>query len=496
LGVPAALAQEPPGPDARDPIESSVVKIFARQSFPDTARPWTSLAPSDVTGSGVVIEGRRILTNAHVVLYSRQVQVQDEESGDKISASVEAIDPGIDLALLKLDGEAFFARHSSLSRVASLPDIRSPVMAYGYPNGGNGLSVTKGIVSRIEFVDYNYPVSGLRIQIDAAINPGDSGGPTVMDGKMVGLTFSALRGSQNIGYIIPDEEIELFLAAARGGRYQGKPMMNDEFQTLENPALRQFLKLPGDVHGIVVARPYKDDKAYPLKRWDVITRIGDAPVDDQGMIRIKAGLRVGFLYEVQKAARDDTLPLVLYRQGQERHVDMPLFHDKPLLMDWFSGEYPSYFIFGPLVFAEASWDFLSSEVSGDNGVGVYNWLSQRGSPLVGRRGEGPAFRGERLVIVSSPLFPHKLSEGYGNPVGQVLQAVNGISVKNLGHLVEILRDCRDDFVSFTFAEHWSESIVLPRAEALAATEGILDDNGIRNQGSSDMLAIWNKESPP
>jgi S1-C subfamily serine protease len=478
---------------AQDKIEDSVVQIFTRQSYPDTHKPWTTQAPNDITGSGVVIEGSRILTNAHMVIYSRQIQVEDEQTGDKVSANVEAIDAGMDLAILSLEDESFFSRHPALPRAESLPEIKSPVMAYGYPTGGNGLSVTKGIVSRIEFVSYNYSVSGLRIQIDAAINPGNSGGPTVLDGKMIGLTFSTLRGGQNIGYIIPDEEIELFLAGTAAGPYRGKPMLNDEFQTLENAALRKSLDLAPDVHGIVVSRPYEDADSYPLKRWDVISRIGDASIDDQGMIRIQGALRVGFQYQLQKSAKDDAVDLVVYRGGKRIHLSMPLFHDRPYLVNWLSGGYPAYFIFGPLVFSEATGDFVSAEVgSGEMGVSALNWLIGRSSPLASRRGDAPAFSGERLVVVSSPLFPSKLAEGYGNPEGEVVAAVDGAPIRNLGHLVEILRDGKGEFVTITFADHWSESIVLPRAEALAGTAAILGENGIRSQGSADMLSIWGK----
>src|SRR5207247_1213744 len=104
-----------------------------------------------VTGSGVVIEGKRILSNAHVVLYASQVQVQANEAGDKFSATVEAIAPGLDLAVLRLDDESFFDSHPPLHRAKSLPQLRDVVLAYGYPRGGASLSITKGIVSRIEF---------------------------------------------------------------------------------------------------------------------------------------------------------------------------------------------------------------------------------------------------------------------------------------------------------------------------------------------------------
>jgi S1-C subfamily serine protease len=161
------------------------------------------MPPSELTGSGVVIPGKRILTNAHVVLYARQVQIQDSLSGDKVLASVETIAPGIDLALLKLENESFFDSHPPINMSDVLPKEKDQVLVYGYPTGGNNLSITKGIVSRIEFRTYKYPTMGLRIQIDAAINPGNSGGPAMVDDKLVGLANSSLMGTQNIGYLIP-----------------------------------------------------------------------------------------------------------------------------------------------------------------------------------------------------------------------------------------------------------------------------------------------------
>jgi S1-C subfamily serine protease len=494
--IPASDAGPGPSGPASHQVENSVVKVFSRLLLPDCQKPWTTQSPQEVTGSGVVIEGKRILTNAHVVVYARQVQIQADQAGDKISATVESIAPGIDLAVLKLDDESFFDSHPPIPRVDSLPEVKDPVMAYGYPTGGASLSITKGIVSRIEFASYNYPLSGLRIQIDAAINPGNSGGPTMMGDKMIGLAYSTLNGTQNIGYIIPDEEIELFLNALKAGKYAGKPMMGDEFQTLENPALRKFLKLGNDVHGIVVTQPFRDDGAYPLKKWDVITRIGDVPVDDQGMIKLKEGLRVSFMYLLQKIVENDRASLTIVRGGKAQKIDLPVSYDRPQVLSWLNGSYPSYFVYGPLVFSTATEDFLKSEAGGKDGAGVYNWLSFSGSPLLSRRGQGPTFAGEGLVVIPSPLFPHKLSQGYTNPVGAVVESVNGIRVKNLGHLVEILRDSRDEFITIVFANRWSESLVLPRSEAVAQTESILNDNGIRNQGSADMLAIWNGRAAP
>jgi len=254
-------------------VERSVVKVFSTVRRPDPLKPWNKQAPDEQSGSGVIIEGHRILTNAHVVLYASQVQIQAFQAGDKISATVEAIAPGIDLAVLKLDDDKLFATHPALGRAPGLPDVKDAVMAYGYPAGGSNLSITKGIVSRIEFTSYNFPVRGLRVQIDAAINPGNSGGPAVVGDKMIGLAFSTLGGAQNIGYIIPNEEIDLFLKDIADGKYVGKPALFDELQTLENPALRSFLKVPPEIQGIVVQAPFARMGGSPLKTWDVITRI-------------------------------------------------------------------------------------------------------------------------------------------------------------------------------------------------------------------------------
>ncbi|HMD59440.1 MAG TPA: S1C family serine protease, partial [Steroidobacteraceae bacterium] len=338
---------------ATDAVANSVVKIFATMRYPDTSRPWTKQAPTEVTASGVIIEGNRILTNAHVVLYATQIQIQANHAGDKIAAKVSAVAPGIDLALLTVDDNSFFESHPPLARADTLPDNRDSVLAYGYPVGGTSLSITKGIVSRIEFTAYNTSVSGLRIQIDAAINPGNSGGPAIDGEKMVGLVFSHLGGAENIGYIIPNEEIDLFLKDIAAGHDGGKPAIYDETQTLENPALRAFLKLDKSVEGVVVHKPYRTDSAYPLKEWDVITRIGDTPIDDQGMVKIGANLRVRFQYLVQQVAKNGLVPLTVVRAGKAIPIQLGVLTVKPLLIPDLNGEYPPYFIYGPLVFSKA-----------------------------------------------------------------------------------------------------------------------------------------------
>jgi S1-C subfamily serine protease len=471
-------------------IENSVVKIFAQVRRPDLLKPWAKQSPQEVTGSGVVIEGRRILTNSHVVHYASQVQIQANQAGDKLSATVEFVAPGIDLAVLKLEDETFFETHPPLARASSLPQIKDSVLVYGYPTGGTSLSITKGIVSRIEFAGYNHSTSGLRVQIDAAINPGNSGGPALVGDKVIGLAFSHLANSQNIGYIIPCEEIDLFLKDIADGRYDGKPAIFDEFQTLENPALRNFLKLDKSVSGLVVHEPYSEDAAYPLKKWDVITKIGDAKVDDQGMIKLESGLRLRFAYMVQKIAKEGKLPLTVLRGSKEMAIELPVTPNRARVIPPLFGAYPPYFICGPVVFTVATEDLVSAFSANEKTALVAQVLGHMASPLILRRGDKPAFEGEQLVMISAPFFPHKISKGYSNHVMRVVESINGTPVKNLLHLVQLVRDAKGEFIVIDLAGRGGETLVFPREEMIASTEEILSDNGVRALGSADVLAAW------
>jgi hypothetical protein len=271
--------------------------------------------------------------------------------------------------------------------------------------------------------------------------------------------------------------------------------MFDELQSLENPALRSFLKLDKSVEGIVVHKPFSADAAYPLKEWDVITKIGDTPVDDQGMIKLSHTLRVRFQYLVQKIAKDGKVPgkvpLTVVRASKQLQVELPVSPKYPSLIPDLEGAYPSYFICGPIVFSAATKQLTDSLTDSDRGAGYMKWLVSQGSPLMLRLNDKYAFEGENLVVVTMPFFPHKLSKGYSEPYGRVVKTINGVRIKNLAHLVKTLRDCKDEFITIEFDMHGGETLVFPRAEMLVATDDILSDNGIRSQGSPDTLAIWN-----
>ena len=118
---------QPFGLYAQDQIRDLVVKIHATHHTPDLLRPWTKNSPQQVKGSGVVIDGKRILTNAHVVRHASQIYVQPNQSSRRIPARVEAITPALDLATLKLDDESFFNKRGTLPFAPDLPRVKDIV---------------------------------------------------------------------------------------------------------------------------------------------------------------------------------------------------------------------------------------------------------------------------------------------------------------------------------------------------------------------------------
>ncbi len=473
--------------DAPDTVARSVVKVLATVRRPDFNRPWAHAGQGDLSGSGVVIEGGRILTNAQLVKYASRVLVEPDRSGEKYAASVEFLADDVDLAILKVEDPAALEGRPPLPRAEGLPRVKDPVLAYGHPVGGENLAITRGIVSRIEFEDYYYGTMGLRIQVDAAINVGNSGGPALIGDKMVGIVFNHLEASDNIGYIIPNEEIDLFLADIGDGRYDGKATLSDVFHHALNPALRADLGLAKDAYGLLCRRPGRDDESYPLRARDLVVAIGGHPIDAAGKSRIGDDLRVDGRYFVQRSAKDGRVPMTVVRDGQERPIDLPVLQgpSRTSLLPTLMGRSPSYFIWGPMAFTVATEDLLNNYDAEGTAHRWYPYLTYNNNAMVVRRGERPRFEGEQLVVAAA-LFPHKITKGYTDPVTYVVDSVDGVAIRNLRHLAETLRDAKGDRIRIAFRDKNSEVFVFDRKEAEAASESILAENGIRNARSEDL----------
>ena len=120
-----------------------------------------------------------MLTGAHVVANATFLQVQKVSDPNKFVARVEAICHDADLALLAIEDRELHAGRSTPDRLGTrLPRLRDRVSVVGYPIGGEEISITEGVVSRIEVQRYSHSERMLlAVTVDAAINDGNSGGP-------------------------------------------------------------------------------------------------------------------------------------------------------------------------------------------------------------------------------------------------------------------------------------------------------------------------------
>ena len=204
-------------------IRDAIVKIYTVFSDPDYFSPWKMEDPGNITASGCIIDGHKILTNAHVVANHRFIQVRKNGNPKKYIGQVLAVSHEADLALLTVSDKEFFSDTPKLD-FGPLPQIKQDVLVYGFPDGGDSLSITKGVLSRIENQVYSHSshifLSG---QVDAAINPGNSGGPVVVDTKIVGVVMQTGAILENIKYMVPNPVIKHFLSDIKDGKYDGFP---------------------------------------------------------------------------------------------------------------------------------------------------------------------------------------------------------------------------------------------------------------------------------
>ena len=218
--VPVPVPIAPPKPNG--PVQKSLVRITATSVEPDYRAPWNAGALQRGVGAGFVVSGNRIMTNAHVVANSRYVTVERDGDPNKYPATVQFIANDCDLALITVSAPDFFKNMIPL-KFGGIPTLESTVSAYGYPIGGERMSVTTGIVSRIDFQLYTHSSvdQHLAIQISAQINPGNSGGPVMQDGKVVGVAFQGYSGdvAQGVAYMIPTPVINRFLKDISNGHY-------------------------------------------------------------------------------------------------------------------------------------------------------------------------------------------------------------------------------------------------------------------------------------
>jgi S1-C subfamily serine protease len=464
-GLPALGATEP---------ERSVIQIANFSQQPSWEAPWRSEPVRRASGSGFVIRGRRIMTNAHVTSWAKQVLVRRYQDPRPYPARVVFIGHDCDLALLEVQDESFFEGLEPLE-FGELPKVRSTVVTYGYPAGGEQISYTRGVVSRIEKQNYVHIGNRtfLAVQTDAAINPGNSGGPVIQEDRVVGVAFQGVPGLENTGFFIPPPVIAHFMKDIEDGRYDGFPQAGMRIAPLQNPTYRRYLKLPSDGVGARIDSLLPIPSTTNLLRVDdVLLQVGPYAVGSDGTI-LYQGNRVQVGTAVDEAQHGESVPMRLWRQGAEITVSVPVYVNRADRAE--GNQYdapPRYFVYAGLVFTPLCRDYLRTY----SGQWPDTDLNALVYELHYRRDEAPGTTRLEPIVLAS-LLPHPVNANFSVRAHALVDKINGVRI-------EKLEDVLQAFATTGAAHHAVELLpghnleCLDRAEADKASPEILKTYGI------------------
>ncbi|KAL0418798.1 UNVERIFIED_CONTAM: Protease Do-like 2, chloroplastic [Sesamum radiatum] len=456
---------------------NAVVKVYCTHTAPDYSLPWQKQRQYTSTGSAFMIGQRKLLTNAHCVEHDTQVKVKRRGDDTKYVAKVLARGVECDIALLSVESKEFWEGAEPL-QLGHLPNLQDAVTVVGYPLGGETISVSKGVVSRIEVTSYAHGSSELLgIQIDAAINPGNSGGPAFNDqGECIGVAFQVYRSDdvENIGYVIPTTVVSHFLEDyERNGKYTGFPCLGVLLQKLENPALRTCLNVPTN-EGVLVRKIEPTSQASSvLKEGDVIVSFDNVRVGCEGTVPFRSTERIAFRYLISQKFTGDIANIGIIRGGQFMKVQVVLNPRVHLVPYHIEGGQPSYLIVAGLVFTPLSEPLIEEECEDSIGLKL----------LAKARYSMAKFKGEQIVILSQVLANEE-NIGYEDMSNEQVLKLNGTWIRNIHHLAHLVDSCKDKYLVFEFDDNFL--VVLERESALAASTSILKGYGIRSERSSDL----------
>jgi S1-C subfamily serine protease len=463
---------------AQRAIDKAIVKIYAVYSDYDYDMPWQLAGQERGVGSGCIIGGNRVLTNAHVVANQTFIQVKRAGQAKKYNASVEIVAHECDLALLKVDDPSFFSGVKPLA-LGVLPRMRDKVAVYGFPMGGEELSITEGVVSRVEQTRYAHSGAHLlACQIDAAINPGNSGGPVIKDGRIAGIAFQGYMFSQNIGYMVPAPVIDHFLKDSANSQHNGIPCIGIAWQGMENPGLRDYARMKSTETGVLVTYIAPTSSARGiLKIGDVLMAIGGKSIANDGTILFRGAERIHFSYAVQDKFMGETVHLSILRNGKTMEATIPLSAPIGLgrLVPYTQyDKMPTYYIVGGLVFQPLTRNYLD----------VWDKMEDVPPHLADYYYHGRQSDDRRQVIVLTKILGDDLTAGYDDFKDHVIRRVNGKEISTMTDLVTAIEGNTGTYHVIT--DEWGNRIVLERRKTAEVQKSILAKYRINADRSADL----------
>ena len=456
-------------------LKKAVVKIIVTHKEASYYQPWQMKAQSDRVGSGCVIEGNRILTNAHVVSNETYIQVLRAGEVQKYTAQVEYVGHDCDLALLTVADEEFFEGVSPVA-FGTTASLRDKVSVYGFPIGGTKLSITEGVVSRLEVRNYSHSDRRLLcMQIDAAINPGNSGGPVIKDNRIVGVAFQVNRKGEGLGYVIPMPVINRFMKDVQDGTYHSIPAFGFGYEDIESKFLREYLGMKKEHTGVrLYDIQYGSSVHGIINEGDVLLKINDTDIANDGTVTFRDDERISLSYMVGDYQVGDKVTFHLLRDGKEASEDIVLKEYLTLIPRKRYDIRATYYIFAGFLFMPVTEDYC------------HTWSKWTSVPtkLKYHYYYGDCDDNTNQVVLISKVLAHDVNLGYHEVDDVVVDTVNGKKIGNILDVIDALEDHEGKYHTIMTDEGFA--IVLDVEKARTASPEILERYGIRDHCSDDL----------
>ncbi len=418
-----------PWTDLQEKVKDCVVQVFAQVAAIDLLQPYKTPSQYQGTGSGFFINDSRgqgyIVTNAHVIDQAKAVWIQIPCSlgKEQIDVDIVGVSPERDIALLKMRTEGITLLEKALGKIpyltlgdSNLVHRAEEIMALGYPLGQQGLKSTTGVVSGHE---------QHLIQIDAAINPGNSGGPSVnRNGDVIGINTLYAPDAQNVGYIIPINELKIILDDLHTVKLLRKPFLGILFNN-GSERLATYLGNPQS-GGLYVVDVYKDSPLHKagVQKGDMIYEINRNKLDFYGELAWNSE-KISIVDYVSQLTLGQEIHLLVYRHGTRHDIKFSFNQAEllPIRRIYPGYEKIDYEVVAGMVVQPLSINHLPLLINNAPSLAKYTEMKYQMDP----------------ALIITHIFPDSQAQRSRSiGLGSILSEVNGQKVKTLDDLRTVL----------------------------------------------------------
>ncbi|KAG5514752.1 hypothetical protein RHGRI_035968 [Rhododendron griersonianum] len=462
----------------------AVVAVLCTVAEADVFYPWRRKQEPSY-GAGLILSGRRVLTTAHSVDQYTQLEVGKEVWGPRYTATMLAVAPECDLAILTVHDDEFWNQVKPVE-FGDMPSPGDKVIIDRLRKDEAYLPLVTACVLGLGMTRYSFwGTKLLAFRVNVGRNGASGGGPAFDErGKCVGLKLQS-QGYRS-GDFVPAEVIKHFIQDYdKNGAYTGLPLLSIKWQKMENPYLRMLMKMEHDEQGVLITEVGPN---YPesviLKPNDVILSIDGININNDGTVPFLSGRRIEFGYLIGKKYVGDKIVIKVRRGIEICEFTTELATHKQFVPANIIGRPLRYYIIGGFVFTTLSFPCMEVMVSSSLRYLVVALLIKLRI----------LFHNRFCFIIGSfsgtVVLKTDINAGYETEFtlqNQVLVTFNDKPVEGLNSLVSMVETCNEDFMKFTFGN--KKTLVLPTNIARSRTPDILKAHSISCAMSDDLKEL-------